>query len=232
MAAELLTLRDLRVQTLKERREGRLTKIPNSFYEQIKNLEKQIRNVIENSKGNVKRLEKSNSDMRKLMDLKLDLHKIRERKLTDLAREKINGQSANTDNVHSNETEYLESICSVIEKHRKNTLISNDFEFIPEVKTDIKQKTQVEEKPDTEISETDTKVVEEPKVEKPQLIVEEKSENSEYLSVKVLEDLPTFTGMDAKNYTLKRGDTESIPKYNARMLSDAGKVKLVNEVKI
>ena len=232
MAAELLTLRDLRVQTLKERREGRLTKIPNSFYEQIKNLEKQIRNVIENSKGNVKRLEKSNSDMRKLMDLKLDLHKIRERKLTDLAREKINGQSANTDNVHSNETEYLESICSVIEKHRKNTLISNDFEFIPEVKTDIKQKTQVEEKPDIEISETDTKVVEEPKVEKPQQIVEEKSENSEYLSVKVLEDLPTFTGMDAKNYTLKNGDTESIPKYNARMLSDAGKVKLINEVKV
>ena len=232
MATELLTLRDLRVQTLKERREGRLTKIPNSFYEQIKNLEKQIRNVIENSKGNVKRLEKSNSDMRKLMDLKLDLHKIRERKLTDLAREKINGQSANTDNVHSNETEYLESICSVIEKHRKNTLISNDFEFIPEVKTDIKQKTQVEEKPDIEISETDTKVVEEPKVEKPQQIVEEKSENSEYLSVKVLEDLPTFTGMDAKNYTLKNGDTESIPKYNARMLSDAGKVKLINEVKV
>ena len=233
MAAELLTLRDLRVQTLKERREGRLTKIPNSFYEQIKNLEKQIRNVIENSKGNVKRLEKSNSDMRKLMDLKLDLHKIRERKLTDLAREKINGQSANTDNVHSNETEYLESICSVIEKHRKNTLISNDFEFIPEVKTEIKQKPKVEEEPDTEIiSETGTKVIEEPKLEKPQQIVDEKSENSEYLSVKVLEDLPTFTGMDAKNYTLKNGDTESIPKYNARMLSDAGKVKLINEVKV
>ena len=233
MAAELLTLRDLRVQTLKERREGRLTKIPNSFYEQIKNLEKQIRNVIENSKGNVKRLEKSNSDMRKLMDLKLDLHKIRERKLTDLAREKINGQSANTDNVHSNETEYLESICSVIEKHRKNTLISNDFEFIPEVKTEIKQKPKVEEEPDTEIiSETGTKVIEEPKLEKPQQIVDEKSENSEYLSVKVLEDLPTFTGMDAKNYTLKNGDTESIPKYNARMLSDAGKVKLMNEVKV
>ena len=52
----------------------------------------------------------------------------------------------------------------------------------------------------------------------------------QYLNVKVLEDLPTFTGMDAKNYTLKSGDTESIPKYNARMLSDAGKVKLVTEV--
>ena len=35
--------------------------------------------------------------MRKLMDLKLDLHKLRERKLTDLAREKVNGQNSQTD---------------------------------------------------------------------------------------------------------------------------------------
>ena len=204
MVAELLTLRDLRVQTLKERKEGKLTKISSRFYEQINNLESQIRKIIENSKGNVKRLEKSNSDMRKLMDLKLDLHKLRERKLTDLAREKINGQSPDTNNVHSNEAEYLESICSVIEKHRENTLLSTDFEFVPEVK--IEKKTQVK--------------------------VEKKPENPEYLNVKVLEDLPTFTGMDAKNYTLKNGDIESIPIYNARMLSDAGKVKLVKEVKV
>tara|TARA_B100001142_G_scaffold68203_1_gene68066 strand:- start:2622 stop:3302 length:681 start_codon:yes stop_codon:yes gene_type:complete len=226
MAPELLTLRDLRVQTLKERREGRLTKIPNTFYKQVKNLENQIREVIEGSKGNVKRLEKSNSDMRKLMDLKLDLHKLRERKLTDLAREKVNGQSANTDHVHANETEYLESICSVIEKHRENTLLSTDFEFIPEVKAEVNLETKIEEKSEVK-TEKIIKSVKEPEIE-----IEEKTDNSEYLSVKVLEDLPTFTGMDAKNYTLKDGDTESIPKYNARMLSDAGKVKLVNEVKV
>ena len=212
MVAELLTLRDLRVQTLKERKEGKLTKISSRFYEQINNLESQIRKIIENSKGNVKRLEKSNSDMRKLMDLKLDLHKLRERKLTDLAREKINGQSPDTNNVHSNEAEYLESICSVIEKHRENTLLSTDFEFVPEVK--------IEKKPEVKIE------------KKPQVKVEKKPENPEYLNVKVLEDLPTFTGMDAKNYTLKNGDIESIPIYNARMLSDAGKVKLVKEVKV
>ena len=93
-------------------------------------------------------------------------------------------------------------ICSVIEKHRENTLLSTDFEFIPKVE------------------------------KKPQVKVEKKPENSEYLNVKVLEDLPTFTGMDAKNYTLKSGDIESIPIYNARMLSDAGKVKLVKGVKV
>ena len=228
MVTELLTLRDLRVQTLKERREGRLTKIPNNFFNQIKNLENQIRNVIEQSKDNVKRLEKSNSDMRKLMDLKLELHKLRERKLTDLAREKVNGQNPNSENVHSNESEYLESICSVIEKHRENTLLSTDFEFIPEDKPDLKKETIVENKGEDKVEEnvgiqTQKNINES---------IDEESDNSEYLNVKVLEDLPTFTGMDAKNYTLKSGDTESIPKYNARMLSDAGKVKLVTEVKV
>jgi len=217
MVAELLTLRDLRVQTLKERKEGRLTKMPTSFYDQVINLENQIKKVIDNSKDNVKRLEKSNSDMRKLMDLKLDLHKLRERKLTDLAREKVNGQNPNTDNVHPNESEYLESICSVIEKHRENTLLNTDFKFIPE-KIVEKPEIKVENKPEIKIE------------KKPE--VEKKPDNPEYLSVKVLEDLPTFTGMDAKNYTLKNGDIESIPIYNARMLSDAGKVKLVKEVKV
>ena len=67
---------------------------------------------------------------------------------------------------------------------------------------------------------------------KPEVKTEKKTDNSEYLDVKVLEDLPTFTGMDAKNYTLKNGDIESIPIYNARMLSDAGKVKLLKGVKV
>ena len=228
MVTELLTLRDLRVQTLKERREGRLTKIPKSFFNQIKNLENQIRNVIEQSKDNVKRLEKSNSDMRKLMDLKLELHKLRERKLTDLAREKVNGQNPNSENVHSNESEYLESICSVIEKHRENTLLSTDFEFIAEDKTDLKKEAIAEQKVELKIKEK-SKIQTQKNVEEN---VDDKSASSEYLSVRVLEDLPTFTGMDAKNYTLKSGDTESIPKYNARMLSDAGKVKLLTEVKV
>ena len=228
MVTELLTLRDLRVQTLKERKEGRLTKIPNNFFNQIKNLESQIRNVIEQSKDNVKRLEKSNSDMRKLMDLKLELHKLRERKLTDLAREKVNGQNPNWENVHSNESEYLESICSVIEKHRENNLLSTDFEFIPEDKPDLKKETTVENKEDDKVEEN----IEIQSQKNINESIDEQSDNSEYLNVKVLEDLPTFTGMDAKNYTLKSGDTESIPKYNARMLSDAGKVKLVTEVKV
>ena len=202
-----MTLRDLRVQTFKERKEGRLTKLPATFYRRLKILEIQIREIIEESRDNAQRLEKANADVRKFSDMKLELHKNRERKLTDLAREKVNGQNPNMENIHQNENEYLISLCSVIEKHRANTLLN-------EISIDA-----------------DTPVLEEKRIEpeeKTNIPIE--PQNDEYIEIKVLEDLPTFTGMDAKNYSLKSNDIVSIPIYNARILSDAGKVRLVKEV--
>ena len=202
-----MTLRDLRVQTFKERKEGRLTKLPATFYRRLKILEIQIREIIEESKDNAQRLEKANADVRKFSDMKLELHKNRERKLTDLAREKVNGQNPNMENIHQNENEYLISLCSVIEKHRANTLLNG-------ISIDA-----------------DTPVLEEKRIEpeeKTNIPIE--PQNDEYIEIKVLEDLPTFTGMDAKNYSLKSNDIVSIPIYNARILSDAGKVRLVKEV--
>ena len=202
-----MTLRDLRVQTFKERKEGRLTKLPATFYRRLKILEIQIRGIIVESKDNTQRLEKANADVRKFSDMKLELHKNRERKLTDLAREKVNGQNPNMENVHQNENEYLISLCSVIEKHRANTLLN--------------------ELPIDE----DTPVLEEKRIEpEEKATTKTEPQNDEYIEIKVLEDLPTFTGMDAKNYSLKSNDIVSIPIYNARILSDAGKVRLVKEV--
>ena len=202
-----MTLRDLRVQTFKERKEGRLTRLPATFYRRLKILEIQIREIIEESKDNAQRLEKANADVRKFSDMKLELHKNRERKLTDLAREKVNGQNPNMENVHQNENEYLISLCSVIEKHRANTLlneilIDEDAPVLEEKRIEPEEKTNIPIEP----------------------------QNDEYIEIKVLEDLPTFTGMDAKNYSLKSNDIVSIPIYNARILSDAGKVRLVKEV--
>jgi len=213
MSADLMTLRDLRVQTLKERREGRLTRLPSNFYNRLNKLEINIRKFIEESKENPQKLGKANNDVRKFLDMKLEMHKHRERKLTDLARERINGQNPNTDNVHPSESEYLTSLCEVIENHRKKTLLGDISEEIIEP--------EIVENEEPEIVE---EVIEE-------TIPENKEISDEYIEVEVLEDLPTFTGMDAKNYTLKSDKTEVIPIYNAKILSDAGKVKIINEVK-
>tara|TARA_B110000014_G_scaffold250032_1_gene225891 strand:+ start:415 stop:1098 length:684 start_codon:yes stop_codon:yes gene_type:complete len=213
MSADSMTLRDLRVQTLKERREGRLTRLPSNFYNRLNKMEINIRKFIEESKENPQKLSKANNDVRKFLDMKLEMHKHRERKLTDLARERINGQNPNTDNIHPSESEYLTSLCEVIENHRKKTLLGDISEEIIEY--------EIVEKEEPEIVED---VIEE-------VIPEKKEISDEYIEVEVLEDLPTFTGMDAKNYTLKSDKTEVIPIYNAKILSDAGKVKIINEVK-
>ena len=213
MSVDLMTLRDLRVQTLKERREGRLTRLPSNFYNRLNKLEINIRKSIEESKENPQKLSKANNDVRKFLDMKLEMHKHRERKLTDLARERINGQNPNTDNVHPSEAEYLTSLCEVIENHRKKTLLGDISEEIIEP--------EIVEKEEPEIVE---EVIEE-------FVPEKKEISDEYIEVEVLEDLPTFTGMDAKNYTLKSDKKEVIPIYNAKILSDAGKVKIINEVK-
>ena len=223
MSDDLMTLRDLRVQTFKERREGRLTSLPSNFYSRMDKLESSIRNFIEISKDNNQKITKANNDIRKFSDMKLELHKHRERKLTDLAREKINGQNPNTENVHDQENEYLTSLCEVIETHRKRTLlgkITKPFADKPKVKTLEKEVKQKDEEP----------IVKEETIVK-QEFVEQKEIPEEYIEVEVLEDLPTFTGMDAKNYTLKNSKKEIIPIYNAKMLRDAGKVKIINEVK-
>ena len=211
MPQDLMTLRDLRVQTFKERKEGKLTKLPSDFYTRTKNLEGQIKEVISRSKGEPKKLEKANADIRKLLDMKLELHKHRERKLTDLAREKINGQTPDITNVHQNEREYLDSICEVIENYRRKNLMDHGENVYEEPKK-IKEKKE----PDT-IKEEANEII--------------KDEEDEYLQVEILEDLPTFIGMDAKNYTLKNNEIEKIPIYNAKVLSDAGKVKIIKEVK-
>ena len=210
MSDDLMTLRDLRVQTFKERREGRLTKLPDNFYRRVSHLEANIRKFIDASNNNPQKLGKANSDIRKFLDMKLELHKHRERKLTDLARERVNGQNTNMENVHKTEEEYLTSLCEVVE-----------------VVKEERPKKRITEETIEQISEKESS--EEPITEKPK---EETNEIAdEYIEVEVLEDLPTFTGMDAKNYTLKNSEKEIIPIYNAKILSDAGKVKIITEVK-
>ncbi|MDE0741755.1 MAG: hypothetical protein OSB59_04120, partial [Candidatus Poseidoniia archaeon] len=123
------------------------------------------------------------------------------------------------------------------EEHRKKTLLSKDITYIEELieETEIKEleieETNIKEnkieKLVTKTPETEKPDIEKPKIEKPEQVIDKE----EYVKVEVLEDLPTFTGMDAKNYTLKNDDIADIPIYNAKMLSDAGKVKIIKEVK-
>ena len=211
MSPNELTMRDLRVQVLAERRDGRLVKLPAHFHERLARLEQGLEQARDAAREDEQRFQRANSDISKLSDLKLELHKHRERKLTRLAREKVNGQQPSLEAVTEQEREFLESVASVIGQHRQKLLVRRAAPVAkPEPKAKPAPKPAVPEPESDATAPADI-------------------DDSESLLVRVLEDLPTFTGLDARNYSLKANDVAHIPLYNARMLLEAGKVERLEE---
>ena len=208
MAKKELTLRELKVQTISERREGRLVELPEKFFEKLHNLEKMLLELLEEHGNDAERKDRVNDDLRKLMDLKIDLIKRREMKLADLAVEIVNKQNPGENAVDNSEKEFLKEMCKIIEKHR-DEMIRNEPSFEEKVEEEVEEKVEeeVEEKVEEEVEEK----------------VEEEVED--YLLVKVTDSIPTFIGMDSKSYTLEKNDILHLPKYNARLLMDAGKIE-------
>ena len=219
-----LTLRDLRVSTQAERREGRLLKLPPRFHARLVELERSLEQARDGAQDDAQRFERANSDISKLSNLKLELHKHRERKLTTLAREKVNGQQPSLEAVTEQELEFLDNVASVIGQHRQRLLVRA---AAPEVE------------PDTAKSAPKAKKAKAAPLPEPSTPTSEAADSldsavtgdddSEALLVRVLEDLPTFTGLDARNYSLKKNDVAHIPLYNARMLLEAGKVERLED---
>ena len=216
MSPDELTLRDLRVQVLAERRDGRLVKLPAHFHKRVAQLEQGLEQARAAAREDEQRFQRANSDISKLSDLKLELHKHRERKLTRLAREKVNGQQPSLEAVTEQEREFLESVASVIGQHRQKLLVRR---AAPEPAAPVA-------KPEPKAKPAPKPAVPEPE---PAVAAPADIDDSEALLVRVLEDLPTFTGLDARNYSLKANDVAHIPLYNARMLLEAGKVERLED---
>ena len=216
MSPNELTLRDLRVQVLAERRDGRLVKLSAHFHKRVARLEQGLEQARDAAREDEQRFQRANSDISKLSDLKLELHKHRERKLTRLAREKVNGQQPSLEAVTEQEREFLESVASVIGQHRQKLLVRR---AAPEPAAPVA-------KPEPKAKPAPKPAVPEPE---PAVAAPADIDDSKALLVRVLEDLPTFTGLDARNYSLKANDVAHIPLYNARMLLEAGKVERLED---
>ena len=218
MAKKELTLRELKVQAISERKEGRLVELPEKFFEKLHNLERMLLEILKESENDQEKKERVSEDMRKLSDLKLDLIKRREMKLADLAIESVNKQNPEQNAVEESEKEFMQEMCKIIEKHR-NEAMSNEKSVKNEEEPEVEV---VEEKEEPEVEVVEEK--EEPEVE----VVEK--EIDDYLLVKVLDAIPAFIGMDSKSYTLEKNDILHLPKYNARLLMDAGKIERMEKI--
>ncbi|UCE91567.1 MAG: DNA replication complex GINS family protein [Methanobacteriota archaeon] len=195
-----------------EYRSQQLTKVDPALYQKIGAYVRSLR------KENEKEIAKSpnspasmmlNDQLKKSTDKAKRVYELRQRKIALLALRKVAGDSPETGNLTPDELVLFSSLVSVLTAHRGRN-------------ADL-------DAPDA--SATDGEIVEAPEA------VEESEEAAGrdqgeakgaagFALVRVMEDVPTFAGVD-RDYTLRKEDVVSLPKNVADALAAHGKIKLI-----
>lgn len=235
MAQKPLTLRTLRVATLAERREGRLVKLGPAFYDRLARFEHELVEAIERSRDDPARFQQAYADHHRFSELKLELYKHRERKLMDLAREQANGQEPSREAVLDAEHPFLDALRGMLHEHRQRVLMTGAPAAVPLARsppaapaaTPASEVAPAATREAAAVPAPETAAAPDPETAAAAPVEPPTEAENGVLLVRVLEDLPTFQGLDARNYTLANHDVVTLPVYNARLLLEAGKVERV-----
>lgn len=197
-----------------ENKSSQLTKVDSSLYERIgayiKTLRKESeREIAMNPMSQASMM--LNDQLKKAIDKAKRVYELRQRKISLLALRKVAGDNPDTGNLTPDELVLFSSLTSVLGAHKDSRA---DFE---ELGPRFTQPSDVVELPDV----PSVKVC-----EKKEAQVPEKGQPEELVLVRVLEDVPTFAGVD-KDYRLRKEDIISLPKGVAGTLVSHGKVKLI-----
>ncbi len=152
-----------------------------------------------------------NDQLKKSIDKAKRVYELRQRKIALLALRKVAGDNPDTGNLTPDELVLFSSLTSVIGAHKDSKA---DFE---ELGPRFTQPRDVEVIPEVPTNGTCEK----------RDAARTSSEGVDGLVlVRVLEDLPTFAGVD-KDYKLRKEDIVSLPKNIANTLISHGKVKVI-----
>ena len=197
-----------------ENKSSQLTKVDSSLYERIgayiKTLRKESeREIAMNPMSQASMM--LNDQLKKAIDKAKRVYELRQRKISLLALRKVAGDNPDTGNLTPDELVLFSSLTSVLGAHKDSRA---DFEeFGPR----FTQPLDVVELPDV----PSAKVCEAKEEPGPG-----RGQPEELVLVRVLEDVPTFAGVD-KDYRLRKEDIISLPKGVAGTLVSHGKVKLI-----
>lgn len=197
-----------------ENKSSQLTKVDPSLYEKIGTYIKTLRKESEREIAMNPMSQASmmlNDQLKKAIDKAKRVYELRQRKISLLALRKVAGDNPDTGNLTPDELVLFSSLTSVLGAHKDSRA---DFE---ELGPRLTQPSDVVELPDV----PSAKACEKIEVPGP-----EKGQPEELVLVRVLEDVPTFAGVD-KDYRLRREDIISLPKGVAGTLVSHGKVKLI-----
>jgi len=152
-----------------------------------------------------------NDQLKKSIDKAKRVYELRQRKIALLALRKVAGDNPDTNNLTPDELVLFSSLTSVLGAHKDSKA---DFE---ELGPRFTQPKDVDILPEVPIDGTCEK----------KAAAKAVAEAADALVlVRVLEDVPTFAGVD-KDYKLRKEDVVSLPKNIANTLLSHGKIKII-----
>jgi DNA replication initiation complex subunit (GINS family) len=217
MAAERgdMSYEDIMGLFREEKKSSQLTKVDHDLYERMGRYIKSLRKDSEREIALNPMSQASlmlNDQLKKAIDKSRTVYELRERKISLLAVRKVAGDNPDTASLTPDELVLFSNLIAVLGAHKDSNA---DFE---ELGPRFTQPKDVEVLPDAPSAN----------------VCDAKAAPTEYhgeaaedlVLVRVLEDVPTFAGVD-KDYKLRKEDIVSIPKNIASTLLSHGKVKLV-----
>ncbi len=196
-----------------ENKSSQLTKVDPSLYDKIGAYIKTLRKESEKELAMNPMSQTSmmlNDQLKKAIDKAKRVYELRQRKIALLSLRKVAGDNPDTSNLTPDELVLFASLTSVLGAHKDSKA---DFEELGPRFTQPKDVSELPEAPDH-------KVCDERKKE----AGESSAEN--LVLVRVLEDVPTFAGVD-KDYKLRKEDIISLPMNIAKTLVSHGKAKII-----
>src|SRR4030042_912041 len=207
-----ITYEDIMGLFRQENKSSQLTKVDPALYDKIglyiKTLRKESeREVAMNSMSQASMM--INDQLKKAIDKAKRVYELRQRKISLLALRKVAGDNPDTANLTPDELVLFSSLISVMGAHKDSNA---DFEEFGPRFTQPKDVVSLPEAPSPEACEKKAEG--------------EVKEAEELVMVRVLEDLPTFAGVD-KDYKLRKEDIISLPRNIAKTLVSHGKAKVI-----
>jgi len=197
-----------------ENKSSQLIKVDPALYDKIGDYIKSLRKESEREIAMNPMSQASmmlNDQLKKSIDKAKRVYELRQRKIALLALRKVAGDNPDTNNLTPDELVLFSSLTSVLRAHKDSKADfeelgprfaqPKDVEILPEVPTDGTCEKKAAAKAIAESADS-------------------------LVLVRVLEDVPTFAGVD-KDYKLRKEDVVSLPKNIANTLLSHGKIKII-----
>ena len=218
----------------REKSKNEIQEMDPTFYVEVVMYLKSKQDILNTDSSTVSRAEqeKIRIQLKNIKRILRELYEIREKKILNLAMNKVRtGSSLIDTSMLLNEERGLdEESVMILEKYKKGILSRLTNYDLPNVKSEhfipSAQTHSINEQEESEDYETEEK-----QIETPVLVQEKKEEpelNAEITKVKFLSNLPRFMGLDKKVYgPFEKGTTDELPSSVAELLSKKGRVEIV-----